>query len=468
LPKIGAPTAWDYAQGAGVIIAICDTGMDVTHPDLAAHVVPGWNFYDGNDNVTDVLGHGTAVGGVAAAVGNNALGVASVGLQSSLMPMRISDPQGYGYYSLMAQAVTAAADRGARVANISYLGVSLSSTVDSAAQYMRSKGGVVVTASGNSGGLRTDPPRTSLTVAAASDNNDARAPFSSWGDYVDVAAPGISIYTTTRGGGYGGFSGTSAASPVTAGVYALMISANPALQPARLDEILFTTALDLGTAGWDQEFGYGRVDAAAAVLRARADSGVDVQPPTVAISAPPDGGLVSGLFTVDVTASDNVEVRRVELYVNGALLLTDTASPYGFTVDSTAYADGPLVLAARAYDAAGNSATSSTVNVTVSNALPDVTPPTVTITSPADGSTVSGTVTINVQATDNVRVAKIILSIRGRRVSIAFGSTLTYDWTVPSQNAKRRKNTISARAEDAAGNAAATSIVVITERSGLR
>jgi hypothetical protein len=195
---------------------------------------------------------------------------------------------------------------------------------------------------------------------------------------------------------------------------------------------------------------------------------VDVQPPTVAISAPPDGGLVSGLFTVDVTASDNVEVRRVELYVNGALLLTDTASPYGFTVDSTAYADGPLVLAARAYDAAGNSATSSTVNVTVSNALPDVTPPTVTITSPADGSTVSGTVTINVQATDNVRVAKIILSIRGRRVSIAFGSTLTYDWTVPSQNAKRRKNTISARAEDAAGNAAATSIVVITERSGLR
>ncbi|MGH8865245.1 MAG: S8 family serine peptidase, partial [Burkholderiales bacterium] len=178
LPKIGAQTAWDYTQGAGVTIAILDTGVDTTHPDLQSQIVPGWNFYDNNNNVADVLGHGTAVAGTAAAVGNNSIGVASVSFRSKIMPMRITDAQGYGYYSLMAQAIITAADNGARVANISFLGVSLSSTVDSAAQYMRSKGGVVVVSGGNTGALRTDPPLSSLTVVSATDSADARASFS--------------------------------------------------------------------------------------------------------------------------------------------------------------------------------------------------------------------------------------------------------------------------------------------------
>ncbi|MGH6628798.1 MAG: S8 family serine peptidase, partial [Burkholderiales bacterium] len=323
LPKIGAPQAWDYTQGNPVTIAILDTGVDTTHPDLQPQLVPGWNFYDGNNDVTDVYGHGTAIAGIAAAAGNNAIGVASVSFRSKIMPMRVTNTSGGGYYSLMASALTAAADNGARVANISFLGVSLSSTVDSAAQYMRSKGGVVVTGSGNTGGLRTDPPRDSLTVAAASDNNDMRAPFSSWGDYVDIAAPGISIWTTERGGGYGYFSGTSAASPVTAGVYALMISANSSLQPAKLDNILFTTALDLGTAGYDQEFGYGRVRADAAVASARGTTSSDFQAPTVTIDSP-TGGTVSGLVPVDVTATDNVAVARVDLFANGSIVANDT------------------------------------------------------------------------------------------------------------------------------------------------
>src|SRR6185437_15551298 len=95
LSKINAPFAWDAATGAGVIIAILDTGVDGTHPDLAAQMVPGWNFYDNNSNTSDVNGHGTAVAGAAAATTNNAIGVASVAGGAKIMPVRIADPSAY-------------------------------------------------------------------------------------------------------------------------------------------------------------------------------------------------------------------------------------------------------------------------------------------------------------------------------------------------------------------------------------
>jgi hypothetical protein len=324
---------------------------------------------------------------------------------------------------------------------------------------MRSKGGIVVTAAGNTGALRTDPQRASLTVAAATDSADARASFSSYGDYVDVAAPGVGILTTTRGGGYTTASGTSVASPVVAGVYALMMSAKPALQPATLDNILFSTALDLGSAGYDQYHGAGRVNAAAAVATALQATASDTQPPAVAI-ATPTGGKISGLVPVDVTASDNVAVARTEVYVNGTLHTTDTQAPYGITLDTSKYPDGALNLQARAYDAAGNSASSSTVSLTVAN---DTVPPTVSITNPASGSTVSGTVSINVAASDNQKVAKISLTIDGKEVALSYGSTLSYSWTVPKPKGATKKagsSTITARAEDPAGNSATASVTV--------
>jgi subtilisin family serine protease len=459
LPKIGAQTAWDYTQGNPVTIAILDTGVDTTHPDLQPQLVAGWNFYDNNSNVSDVYGHGTSVAGVAAAAGNNSIGVTSVSFKSKIMPMRVTDTQGYGYYSLMAQAITSAADKGARIANISFLGVSASSTVDSAAQYMRSKGGVVVVSGGNTSSLRSDPPRESLTVVAATDSNDARASFSSWGDYIDIAAPGVGLLTTTRGGAYGTFTGTSASSPVVAGVYALMMSANTTLQPAKLDNILITTALDLGGSGYDQEFGYGRVRADAAVASARATSSSDSQAPTVAIDSP-TGGTVSGLVPIDVTAEDNVVVARVDLFANGSLVANDTIAPYAFTLDSTKYSDGNVNLQARAYDGAGNSASSSTVAVTISNTAKDTSPPTVSISNPANGSTVSGTVSVNVSAGDNQKVAKITLTIDGKQVAVSNGPSLAYNWTVPKAKGKNKNSTISARAEDATGNVATASVSV--------
>ena len=171
---------------------------------------------------------------------------------------------------------------------------------------------------------------------------------------------------------------------------------------------------------------------------------------------------VTGLVPVDVTAADNVGVARVELYANNVLKGTDTIAPYGFTLDAAQYTDGPVNLQARAYDATGKSASSSTVTVTVAN---DTTAPKVTITNPAYGSVVSGTVSINVAATDNQRVAKIVLSIDGQQVAVTYGASLSYNWTVTTTRKGGRKqssttSTIVARAEDPAGNAATATATV--------
>lgn len=461
LPRIQAGAAWDRAQGDGITIAILDSGADTAHPDLQPQLLPGWNHFDNNSDVSDVSGHGTAVAGIAAAAGNNGVGVTSVGMRSKLMPLRVTDTTGNGYYSLMAAALVTAADSGARVANISFLGVSTSSSVDSAAQYFRSKGGVVVVSGGNTGDLRADPPRASLTVVAATDTADRRASFSSWGDYIDIAAPGVSLVTTLRGSSYGGLGGTSASAPVVAGVYALMMSAKPGLSPAALDEILFSSAVDLGAAGWDPEYGYGRVDAAAAVSKASQTFATDSAPPTVAITSP-TGGTASGLVPVDVSASDDTGVTRVELYANNALVASDTTSPYGFTVDASQYADGQLTLVAKAYDAANNAGESAPVTLSVAN---DSVPPTVMILSPSNGSTVSGTVTVSVSALDNVKVAKVSLSIDGSEVAVSYGSSLKYSWSVPAAKGKGRgksgaPSSLTARATDGAGNVATASITV--------
>ncbi|NIN36666.1 MAG: S8 family serine peptidase, partial [Gammaproteobacteria bacterium] len=437
LPKIGAPNAWDSAQGDGIVIAILDTGVDTSHPDLQDRIVPGWNFYDGDDDVSDVHGHGTAIAGTAAASSNNNLGVASVSFQSRIMPMRISDTQGYGYYSLMSQAIISATDNGAKVANISYLGVSLSSSVDAAAQYMRDNGGVVVIAGGNTGNERNDPVSDAFIAVAATDTVDGQASFSSWGDYIDIAAPGIGIRTTKNGGSYGSVSGTSASSPIVAGVYALMMSANSSLQPAQLDSVLFDSALDLGGSGWDPNYGAGRVQADMAVMAAIGEPDTDLLSPTVAITSP-NSGVIKGEVPVYTSASDNIEVSKVELYVNDQFYASESFEPFEFILNTVEYTDGMMELEARAYDASGNTGYSDIVNVTVSN---DDSPPEVIIENPVDGSEVSGFVTVDVSATDNGNVAMISLTIDGEEVEVTYDSTtLSYKWNAKSPGGKGKGN----------------------------
>lgn len=453
LPKIQAPAAWDSANGTGITVAILDGGVQSSHPDLAAHIVPGWNFYNNNNNTADINGHGTQVAGVAAAIGNNSVGVTGGAWNAKIMPMRISDDAGYiTYYSIVANALTWAADHGARVANISYI-VSHVPTIQSAAQYMRSKGGVVVASAGNNGAHRSDAANSAMITVAATDSSDRRTSWSNYGPIVDVAAPGVSIKTTMRGGGYGSVSGTSFSSPLTAGVVALMLSANPALQPSQVDSILASTADDLGVAGRDDYYGAGRINAARAVAAAKAAATGDTQAPTVSISSP-TGGTVKGIITVDVNANDNVGVTRVELYAGSTLVASDTASPYSFSWNTASRPDGATSLVAKAYDAKGNVG-SKTVGVTVANgttsATPtaDITAPVVTVQNPASGAVVSGTLYVKASGTDNVAVTRMTVTIDG--VLKATGSrSVLYQWNTSS--IARGTHTIKFVAYDAAGN----------------
>ncbi len=457
LPKIQAPSSWDSVNGSGVIIAILDTGVDSTHPDLAPNMVPGWNMYDNNADTSDIDGHGTIVSGAAAAAANNGNGSSGVAWGAKIMPVRISAPDStVAYWSTVADGINWAADHGARVASISYSGVSSSSTVQSAAQYMRSKGGVVMASAGNTGGLVSYAASDSILVAAATDNNDQRASWSSYGSYVDISAPGVSIYTTLRGGGYGTASGTSLSCPITAATAALMISANNNLSPTDIDQILKSTALDLGAAGYDIYYGAGRVDAAKAVAAAQSTikTNLDTQAPTILITSPV-GGTVAGSVPVDVSYSDNVGVTSVVLYVNGQKFATDSMAPFAFAWDTSTLANGTYTLVAYAYDAAGNAGVSPTVSVTIGS---DTIAPVINSFNLTDGMTVSSKQAIKVTATDNQSVAKIVLNIDGKQITTASGSSLSYNWN--TRNIAKGAHSVTVQAYDAANNTTGKTVTI--------
>jgi len=464
--KIGANTAWDSTAGAGVTIAILDSGVDASHPDLAPNLVAGYNTFDNNTDTSDICGHGTQVAGSAAAAMNNAAGVAGVAGNAKIMPVRI----GYmlngsctGYYSSIASGITYAADHGARIANISYAYLPSSAAVVSASSYMKSKGGLVFVSAGNYNRDEGFTPTTSMIAVSATDSNDNRSSFSSYGAFVSLSAPGSGIYSTQKGGGYGAVNGTSFSSPVAAAVGALVMAANPSLTSTQVENILFSTAVDLGTAGRDIYFGYGRVNAAAAVAAAKAMPAPDTTKPTVAIADPLAGATVAGLISIGVNAADNVGVTRVDLKVNGTVVASDTAGAYVFSWDSSSVANGINNLVAIAYDAAGNASTSSTVQVNVANAVQppvaDTAAPVVAIANPTTGA-VSGNVNVSVNASDNNGAAGINMSvyIDGVLKASGAGSSLSFSWN--TRKIASGTHTIQAVAKDAAGNTSTTSVQV--------
>ena len=444
LPKIQTPTSWVSSKADNTVIAILDTGVDSAHSDLTSKLIPGWNSVDGSGDTSDINGHGTAVAGTAAATTDNANGVAGVAWNAQILPVRISNrSDGAAYFSDIARGLNWAADQGADVANISY-GVSNSSSVTNAAQYMRNKNGLVVVAAGNDG---VDPgfkDNIYMISVSATTSSDDKASWSNYGEFIDVAAPGASIQTTTRGGGYGNWNGTSFSSPVTAGVVALIKGANPTLTPEEVEQILKSSA-DKIAGDIHPYYGHGRVNAATAVEMAynMLNVTVDNEAPSVNIFSPTGGSTVSGLVEVEINATDNVGVSEVTLYANGFYVGTDTTAPYQFSWDSNQVADGSVTLSATAIDAAGNEGVTSDVNVTVKNAIEqveevvdepveeaieDMAAPTVAISNPADGSRVARVVKINVSAEDDVAVANIQLFINGSLVSSADGGSLSHNW----------------------------------------
>jgi thermitase len=224
-------SAWYYSKGDGIKIAVLDTGIDPNHEDLGAKIVGSKNCTASN-TTDDLYGHGTHVAGIAAAMTNNTKGVAGLGYNATLMNVKVLGDDGSGYYSWIANCIVWSADNGAKVINMSLGGPSKSKTLEDAVNYAWRKGVVVVAAAGNSGNSSPTYPAyyTNAIAVAATDGNDQKASWSSFGRWVDVAAPGASIYSTfpshpytlNKGLNYGYASGTSMATPHVAGLAALL------------------------------------------------------------------------------------------------------------------------------------------------------------------------------------------------------------------------------------------------------
>lgn len=267
---IDAPEAWDLDTGGdSITIAIIDTGIDLDHPDLQAKITSGYDFVNDDNSPDDdhFLSHGTHVAGIAAAIGNNGLGIAGVSWGARLMPLKVLNSFGSGSTFDVAQAIYYAVDNGAQIINMS-LGVQNSqwpcsmSAIEDAFNYAASHDVLVVVASGNDGqnGVNCPAAYDQVMAVGSTTSSDTRSSFSNYGPRLDIVAPGSTIYSTISGG-YGYLSGTSMATPHVAGLAALIRSFDPSLSDNQVREVIQNTADDLGPAGWDQEYGYGRINA---------------------------------------------------------------------------------------------------------------------------------------------------------------------------------------------------------------
>ncbi|MBC7773455.1 MAG: S8 family serine peptidase [Pyrinomonadaceae bacterium] len=305
-PRIQSPQAWDIGTGnAAIICAFVDTGIDLTHPDLAPNRVPGYNSashlaeINGGD-VSDINGHGTHVAGDGAAIGNNAVGVSGTGWNFRIMMVRTSNvTSGNAFISDILEGARWAADNDAKVVSASYGGVEASS-VGTTGTYIKGVGSLFLYAAGNSSTNHASFDYPDVIVVGASDEGDNRAGFSSYGVAVDVFAPGTNILSTTNGGGYGYASGTSMATPVTNGALALIWSVNPSFTAQQVEDFLEQGADDIGNEGNDNVFGWGRINVFRSVQLAMATMG-PAHPYAIADTASVLSGTTAN---VDVLAND--------------------------------------------------------------------------------------------------------------------------------------------------------------------
>ena len=338
---IDAPEAWDRTAGAGVVVAVIDSGVDLDHPDLAGNLwtnpdetpgngmddddngyvddVHGWDFVQNDAEPDDANGHGTHVAGTIAAVGNNALGVVGVAHQARIMPVRMLDAEGRGTVSAGVAAIEYAYRTGARLSNNSWGWHGAASySLEDAIRAANGADHLVVAAAGNAGVDTDEYPHfpsayalPNVIAVAATDADDDLASFSNIGAVsVDVAAPGVAILSTEPGGGYQSMDGTSMASPHVSGVAALVRAAYPSWTVSQVRAQILRTVRRVPALAGVVATG-GVVNAAAAL---------ELQPVTTApiVRLPSSATLAQGKATTVVTLSgQNVGAYRLYLSANG-------------------------------------------------------------------------------------------------------------------------------------------------------
>ncbi len=384
---------WDIATGDGVIVAVIDTGIRVGTDLQNTKFVQGYDFVNDDNDPTDDNGHGTHVAGTIAQSTNNNEGVAGIAFNVYLMPVKVLDANGYGTYADIADGIYYAVDNGANIISMSLGGSSGSSVLEDAVAYAYNHGVTVIAASGNDGAGQVSYPAAYdayVIAVGATQYDKTLAPYSNYGSSLDLVAPGGNLDVDQNGDGYGDgilqqtfqrtwwgsiqwgyyfYQGTSMATPHVSGVAALLYSLG-VTSPDEIRNILQSTAIDLGDPGWDQYYGYGLINAYAAVQAAQGGGGEN-EPPVADAggdksgdegqeitfdgsgSYDPDGSIVSytwdfgdgttatgqtvthayadnGVYTVTLTVKDN----------NGATD-TDTITATISNVPPTADAGGP-------------------------------------------------------------------------------------------------------------------------------
>jgi subtilisin family serine protease len=275
--KVRGPSAWDVATGqGGPIVAVIDTGVDGSHPDLSGRLVPGWNFHANSANTSDDADHGTAVAGIIAGVGNNGLGTAGLCWRCRIMPIKVLGANGGGSWSNIAAGIVWAANNGARVINLSLGGPTGSLALRDAVRYAIARGAVVVAAAGNEGSRQYFYPAayTGVLAVAATTSSDRLYSFSNRGSWVDVAAPGCTWSPAPRAT-WRSFCGTSAAAPSVSGIAGLVISRAAGASRQQVQTAIVSTAVEVGAFVRG-----GRVDAAAAVRQLGISSTAPTTDPT--------------------------------------------------------------------------------------------------------------------------------------------------------------------------------------------
>ncbi len=309
LAKIGAPAAWDNTQGSpSVTIAIVDSGVDLNHPEFAGRIdtVNDYDFANNDVVAMDDFGHGTHVAGIAAAATNNGQGVAGVAGGCEILPVKVLDSKGSGTDSNVALGIKWAADRGAKVINLSLGGVGWSSVLADAATYAQARDCVIVAATGNQGSNSVFYPAALPGVIGVGSTaaDDTLSSFSNRGPGVDITAPGEDIWSTYPSPAYQRMNGTSMATPHVTGAAALVRTLHPELNRTQVENLLEQTALDLGAPGRDDSFGWGRLRLAEALGSATppppaADNNADI-PGILASKSPLTDTLTVSTDTEDV------------------------------------------------------------------------------------------------------------------------------------------------------------------------
>ncbi|MBU1119650.1 S8 family peptidase [Patescibacteria group bacterium] len=277
--RIGAEKVWTDSKGTGVKVAVIDTGTELTHTDLSANIITGYDFVNNDTNPSDDNGHGTHVSGIIASTQNSA-GNIGAAYQAKIMPVKVLNNEGYGYLSDVAKGIYYAADNGARIINMSLGSSSDSLTLKTAIEYAAKKGVLMIAAAGNESGSSCQYPAaySSVICVGATDTSNKLASFSNMGS--ELSAPGVSNYSTYIGNTYRYMSGTSMATPHVAGAAAVVASFCTTCSTAEIRTVLKNTAVDLGTTGYDSVFGYGLVDLVAAINSLRPVEEVPVEEPT--------------------------------------------------------------------------------------------------------------------------------------------------------------------------------------------